>query len=436
MYINVCLSVRVRISCIIEDLLASFSLFVHRFRTMLTNNLSMTDLINSTSMISHGEHLFVLILSIISLVILVIGLIGNALVIYVVLHYGPLKTVTNTYLLHLAFADLIFLSGIPFFLSSIHTRSWMFGSLFCKTFFLSQGVNQYTSILILALLSFDRFLAVCHPSKSITWRSRVNPKFLLIFIWIFSFILMLPIILFTTTHGTGHGKIQCIIDLPLSESRTLYFLFVLYTSLLTFFIPISLMCYFHIKIVHHLQYNIPKQHRRSRTSTRTRRKVTILVLCVISIHLLCCSPYWTFQMFATSGLLPQTSAILISTSSITQILLFVNSSINPILYAFISEIFRASFKRVFAGFCTNNNQFRREIRVIESNTVKRKASRRTKLTSAIPLKSNHPQTDHPNIATSPSQTDIHSMNRPQNLSFSAPPPVSIFLSEISDVPDA
>lgn len=395
----------------------------------MTNNLSMNDSMNS---ISKGEHLFVMILSIISLIILIIGLIGNALVIYVVLHYGPLKTVTNTYLLHLAFADLIFLSGIPFFLSSILTRSWMFGSILCKIFFLSQGVNQYTSILILALLSFDRFLAVCHPSKSITWRSRVNPKLLLIFIWIFSFILMLPIILFTTTttQAAPLDKIQCIIDLPLSESRTLYFLFVLYTSLLTFFIPISLMSYFHIKIVHHLQYNIPKQHRRSRTSTRTRRKVTILVLCVISIHLLCCSPYWTFQMFATSGLLSQTSTILISTSSITQILLFVNSSINPILYAFISEIFRASFKRVFAGFCTNNNRFRREIRVIESNTPIR-----PKLTSTIPLRTDHPEIDDRIVTTSPTQSNSHSLNRLQNLSFSAAPPASIFFSEASDVPD-
>ena len=399
---------------------------------MLVKNLSSDDLNNTTAFLSNGEQLFVLILSIISLIIFIIGLIGNALVIYVVLHYGPLKTVTNTYLLHLAFADLIFLSGIPFFLSSILTRSWMFGSFLCKTFFLSQGVNQYTSILILGLLSFDRFLAVCHPSKSITWRSRVNPKSLLIFIWIFSFFLMLPIILFTTTQETLSEKIQCIINLPLSESRTLYFLYVLYTSFLTFFIPISLMIYFHIRIVHHLQFNIPKQHRRSRTSTRTRRKVTILVLCVISIHLLCCSPYWTFQMFATSGLLPQTSAILISTSSITQILLFVNSSINPILYAFISEIFRASFKRVFARFCsTDDDQLRRDIRVIQSNITSRKNSPQPNLLSTLALNNNLPKTDHPNIPISTTQT----ANRPQNPSFSAPPPASIFLSETSDAHD-
>jgi hypothetical protein len=337
-------------------------------------NLSINELIpNSTSDLldlTQDEYLFNLILSILLIIVLLIGFIGNVLVIYVVLYFGRLKTVTNTYLLHLAISDLVFLSGIPFFISSIITRSWIFGSPICKMFFLSQGVNQYTSIIILSLLSFDRFLAVCHPSKSITWRSRVNSNTLLIFVWILSFLLMLPILLFTTLQETSSDKVQCTINLPMSGSRSIYFVYIVYTSTITFFIPISFMIYFHVKIVHHLQYKIPKQHRHSRTSMRTRRKVTVLVLSVISVHILCCSPYWTFQMFTTSELLPQTSGILVSTSSITQLLLFVNSSTNPILYAFISEIFRASFKRVFhCCLTTNTNQYLQEPIVIRRNMV-------------------------------------------------------------------
>ncbi len=391
---------------------------------------------------TQNEYLFILILSILLIIVLLIGLIGNVLVIYVVLYFGRLKTVTNTYLLHLALSDLVFLSGIPFFISSIITRSWIFGSFICKIFFLSQGVNQYTSIIILSLLSFDRFLAVCHASKSITWRSRVNPNRLLILIWILSFLLMLPIILFTTLQEAGSDKVQCTIILPMSESRTIYFLYILYTSTITFFIPISFMIYFHIKIVHHLQYKIPKQHRHSRTSMRTRRKVTILVLSVISVHILCCSPYWTFQMFATSELLPQTSGILISTSSITQFLLFVNSSTNPILYAFISEIFRASFKRVFYCRLTinnnnnNNNQFLQETTVIRRN-INRNHSLQLKPTStmiindSIQTKNTH---DNQYLSISTEQTNIHLLNRERRLSSLAPP-ASIYTSEISCASD-
>ncbi|CAF2758120.1 unnamed protein product [Rotaria sp. Silwood2] len=307
------------------------------------------------------NSLFILILSVLLLIVLVIGLTGNILVIYVVSNYGLLKTVTNIYLLHLALSDVIFLSGVPFFISSIITHSWLFGGFACKIFFLTQGVNQYTSIIILSLLSFDRYLAVCHTAKSIAWRSRFNPNILIISIWILSFFLMLPIISFTTLEETVESVVQCTITLPLSESRAPYFVFVAYTSSITFFIPLTFMIYFHIKIVHRLRNKVPKRHSRSRISMRTRRKVTILVLTVISVHLICCTPYWTFQMFATSELLPQTSSILIPMSSLTQFLLFVNSSTNPILYAFISEMFRASFKRAF--YCcstTNNNQILRD----------------------------------------------------------------------------
>ncbi|CAF4136078.1 unnamed protein product, partial [Rotaria sp. Silwood1] len=48
--------------------------------------------------------------------------------------------------------------------------------------------------------------------------------------------------------------------------------------------------------------------------------------------------------------------LLIPISSLTHFLLCVNSSTNPILYAFIREIFLASFKRAFhCCLKTNNN---------------------------------------------------------------------------------
>lgn len=316
-----------------------------------TDNTSTHETIPTTE----KHNIFILILCILLFIVFLIGLTGNILVIYVVSNYRVLKTVTNTYLLHLAISDLVFLSGIPFFISSIITHSWLFGSFVCKLFFLTQGVNQYTSIIILSLLSFDRYLAVCHSSKSIAWRSHVSPNVLIILIWMLSLILMMPIILFTTLEGTKSTAVQCTIVLPLSESRLPYLVYVTYTSSITFFLPLALMIYFHIRIVRRLQSKTPKEHNRSKASMKRRRKVTILVLAVITVHLLCCTPYWTFQVMTTSELLPQTSSMLVPISSLAQFLLFVNSSTNPILYAFISEVFRTSFKRAFHCCSTKNN---------------------------------------------------------------------------------
>ncbi|CAF2327303.1 unnamed protein product [Rotaria sp. Silwood2] len=330
------------------------------------NNNNDSILNNNSTMIENS--LFLIVFSVLLVIVMFIGVIGNLLVIYVVLNYGRLKTVTNTYLLHLALSDFIFLSGIPFFASSLITRAWIFGGFICKLFFLTQGVNQYTSVIILALLAFDRYLAVCHSAKSIIWRSRVDPNLLLILTWILSFILMLPIMAFTTIQTTASSKVHCTIIFPYSDSRLLYLIFVIYTSTITFVLPFGLMIYFYIQIVRRLKHKVSQQHRRSRTSTRTRRKVSILVLAVISVHILCCSPYWTVQILTISELLPQTSSLLVPMSSITQILLFVNSSTNPILYAFLSGIFRLSFKHVF--YCclsTNNDQYLHSKKVMKRN---------------------------------------------------------------------
>ncbi|CAF0952852.1 unnamed protein product [Adineta ricciae] len=391
---------------------------------------------------------FIIILSILLFIVLLIGLVGNVLVIYVVLNYGRLKTVTNTYLLHLALSDLIFLSGAPFFVSSIITRSWIFGRLACKIFFLTQGVNQYTSIIILALLSFDRFLAVCYSAKSIVWRSRVNPNVLLIFVWILSFLLMLPIIIFTSlqretssSSSTSSSDVQCTIILPFSHSRVLYVIFVAHTATIAYFIPLLLMIYFHIRIVHRLQYRIPKQHRRSRTSMRTRRRVTILVLSVITVHLLCCSPYWAFQMFMTIELLPQNSSYLFPASSIGQFLLFVNSSTNPILYAFISEIFRTSFQRVFSCLSADQRQLMQDKTMMHQSMIGA-ADRinylqsRTKTTTRILINDqiqSH-QIDYQRLSISNKPSVNNLITREIRLSSLAPT-ASIFVSETSVVSD-
>ena len=60
------------------------------------------------------------------------GLVGNTLVIYVVLRFSKMHTVTNTYILHLAVADECFLVGIPFLIATMAMGAWPFGDTLCK----------------------------------------------------------------------------------------------------------------------------------------------------------------------------------------------------------------------------------------------------------------------------------------------------------------
>ena len=76
-----------------------------------------------------------------------VGLCGNTLVIYVVLRYSKMQTVTYIYILMLAIADEIFLLGIPFLVVTMVKGYWIFGFSMCKIYYTTTSINQVNSIL-------------------------------------------------------------------------------------------------------------------------------------------------------------------------------------------------------------------------------------------------------------------------------------------------
>jgi hypothetical protein len=75
-----------------------------------------------------------LIISVITanIIIFVIGFCGNSLVILVILRFTRIETVTDIYILNLAFADLMFLFGLIFLIITMFIDHWIFGNLMCK----------------------------------------------------------------------------------------------------------------------------------------------------------------------------------------------------------------------------------------------------------------------------------------------------------------
>ena len=74
----------------------------------------------------------VVIFSIVWILIIILGSIGNGLVIYVMLQFGE-KSVTNVYIVNLAFADLLFiLCVVPATLVHTVVPSWILGNIVCK----------------------------------------------------------------------------------------------------------------------------------------------------------------------------------------------------------------------------------------------------------------------------------------------------------------
>ncbi|OXU23442.1 hypothetical protein TSAR_013636 [Trichomalopsis sarcophagae] len=273
-------------------------------------------------------------------IICIVGLLGNTLVIYVVLRFSKMQTVTNTYIVNLAIADECFLVGIPFLVTTMSLGVWTFGKFMCKAYMTSTSINQFTSSIFLFIMSADRYIAVCHPISSPKLRTPFISKIVSLTAWVTSAIFMIPVFLYANTMETKDGQMSCNIYWP--DDHGGQTTFTLYSFVLGFAIPLTLIFIFYFLVIRKLQTVGPKN--KSKEKKRSHRKVTRLVLTVITVYIICWFPYWLTQMALIYTEPNQCqSRITITTFLLAGFLSYSNSAMNPILYAFLSDNFKKSF---------------------------------------------------------------------------------------------
>lgn len=280
-------------------------------------------------------------------IVFLVGLCGNSLVIYVVLRFSKMQTVTNMYIFNLALADEMFLTGLPFLLTTMTFGYWPFGRIMCKVYMTTTSINQFTSSLLLTVMSADRYVAVCHPISSPRYRTPFIAKFICLTAWTVSALLMVPIYIYANILENDHGTSKsCNIYWPEGDVMNGQQAFTLYSFTLGFAIPLKLILLFYFLVICKLRTVGPKN--RSKEKKRSHRKVTYLVLTVITVYVICWLPYWITQVYIT--LLPPRQGQ--THLGLTIILLagclsYANSAMNPVLYAFLSDNFKKSFAKAF-----------------------------------------------------------------------------------------
>lgn len=265
-----------------------------------------------------------------------VGLTGNAMVIYVILKYAKMKTATNIYILNLAIADELFMLSVPFLATSAAVRHWPFGSLMCRLVLSVDGINMFTSIFCLTVLSVDRYIAVVHPIKAARYRRPTVAKIVNVCVWGLSLIVILPIIIFADTVPAQDGAVDCNFLWPeavWSEA------FVVYTFLLGFLLPVGAICLCYCLMVARMRAVGLKAGWLQRR--RSEKKITRMVLLVVAVFVLCWMPFYIVQLVSVFHRPPDPMV-----TQLFVILSYANSGANPILYGFVSDNFRRSFQRI------------------------------------------------------------------------------------------
>ncbi|KAM4048280.1 putative G-protein coupled receptor 34 [Anomaloglossus baeobatrachus] len=92
--------------------------------------------------------------------IFIIGLLGNGLALYVFLFIHSKRNSVQVYLLNAAIADLLLIVCLPFRIIYHFSEKWRMGIVFCKAVGNLFYMNMYISIVLLGLISMDRYVKV------------------------------------------------------------------------------------------------------------------------------------------------------------------------------------------------------------------------------------------------------------------------------------
>ncbi|KAJ8350254.1 hypothetical protein SKAU_G00253840 [Synaphobranchus kaupii] len=270
-------------------------------------------------------------------IIFVLGTVGNGLVVVVMGYQKKSRTMTDKYRLHLSVADLLFVISLPFWAVDA-ASSWYFGGFLCVAVHLIYTVNLYSSVLILAFISLDRYLAVVHATNSQAPRKLLVERVIYVGVWLPATLLTVPDLVFAKTQETG-SRIMCIHIYPLETSSIWMAAFRFQHIFVGFVIPglIILICYC-IIIVQLSRGSTGQQKRKALKTT------VILIVCFFSCWLPYCAGI-SVDTLMMLNVVPHSCALeqsLQTWISITEALAYFHCCLNPILYAFLGVKFKKS----------------------------------------------------------------------------------------------
>ncbi|XP_026886362.2 trace amine-associated receptor 13c-like [Electrophorus electricus] len=265
---------------------------------------------------------------------------GNLLIIISVCHFKQLHTPTNMLILSLAVSDcLVGVYVIPTALIWMIESCWIFTAFFRVCFTFMSCFLTTMSIYTVALIAVDRYFALSKPflyNKTVSLRTMHIVVLSNWFVWLFYNFAILY-------FNGGFVSHVCLEDYIffLDQVWSLLDLF------LTFVFPLSVIIILYVQV-----FFIAKKHataiRELNSQTRTQtsknmadkseRKAAKVLGILVSVFVACLLPYFVYSVLGN-----------IEKDSFLKILMFLylNSSINPVIYALFYPWFRRAVKLIF-----------------------------------------------------------------------------------------
>ncbi|XP_067309420.1 chemokine XC receptor 1 [Pseudorasbora parva] len=296
---------------------------------------------------------------VIFIIIVLFSCVGNSLVLYVLVKYENLKSLTNTFLLNLALSDLIFTFGLPFW-AHYYMYGWTLGDPACKAVNYVFYTGYYSSIIFLTVLTVHRYMAVVHPMSVVMSRKSLHCYATSIVIWIISLCAAIPQAIF---NSVVNSPIEIMIDGPNESTNAvklcdfdgeIYWKHTTTYMQNAFFIVAFVIIAFCYTVI---------LTRLLRPTSHTRKKTVQLILFIVVFFFLGWGPYnvaifldslisWEISPFNEC----EVSKSIDLWMYISRMVAFSHCCLNPVFYVFMGIKFRNHLKKMLWTFRKKNSE--------------------------------------------------------------------------------
>uniref|UniRef100_UPI00398F1AB1 platelet-activating factor receptor-like n=1 Tax=Pristiophorus japonicus TaxID=55135 RepID=UPI00398F1AB1 len=283
------------------------------------------------------------ILPLVYLVVLFVGLFGNAIALLIFLQNGrKVKKAIRVYLINLTLADIMFNFTLPFWVVYYFKGGdWIFSEVTCRVAGAFYYIATYSAITFMILISINRYCTVRMTKLKIALNKPRGSLYTCGAVWIICFAFAIPALIQQQTFRQGLKATKCFEEY---SNRSIY----VYASFIFFLISFFIVLLSYVSIMKALS------SQGNASQGIHRRLAKSMVLGMLVVFLVCVLPYhvslipWQLSRGNSKGMpdcAPPKAIDIVHKLNLA--LLSMNSCIDPIIYCFSVKRFRRELNKTF-----------------------------------------------------------------------------------------
>nr|XP_055034534.1 proteinase-activated receptor 4-like [Misgurnus anguillicaudatus] len=282
------------------------------------------------------SNVIVLLVPLLCLLAIIIGFPANSLALWVLL-FRTKKLPSTILLINLTICDLLFLLVLPFrIVYHFRGNDWTFGESFCRIVIALFYGNMYGSMVCLALIAVDRYVAVVHPLSAKSFRSNRNVGCMSVLVWMVVATAAVPLLVSKQSYKIKDLPITTCHDaLPPDEQENFFLPYFMALFSIFFLLPLLVVVFSYVSILRTL---MGKMQRYAYAVRVIVLMLIVFVVCFLPSNILLLLHYSKSDFINNDLYIPYLISLSLST---------FNSCIDPFILYYSSKNFRkrCNFKK-------------------------------------------------------------------------------------------